>query len=66
MAEQEKDNTLTVVLGVTAIAIAGVLCLKQDETKHLNSYSGQTSAQAEAQVLAKHKDFNNNVLEQAK
>lgn len=65
MAEQEKDNTFTVVAVVTAIAIAGVVMLKKDETKHLQ-YSGETSAQAEAQVLAKHKDFNNDVLSQAK
>lgn len=66
MAEQEKDNTLAVVVGVTLIAVAGVLWLKADETKHLNSASGQTTAQEQAQVLSKHKDFNNNVLEQAK
>jgi preprotein translocase subunit SecG len=64
MAEQEKDNTLTVVIAVTVVAIIGVFLLKQDETKHLK-YSGETSAQAEAQVLAKHKDFNNDVLKQA-
>ncbi|WGS85520.1 hypothetical protein [Methylomonas sp. UP202] len=65
MAEQEKDNTFTVVAVVTAIAIAGVLLLKMDETKHLKM-SGETTAQQEAQVLAKHKDFNNDILSQAK
>lgn len=65
MAEQEKDNTMTVVVVATLIAIGGVLMLKKDETKHL-SYSAQTSPQAEAQVLAKHKDFNNDILSQAK
>ena len=65
MAEQEKDNTFTVVAVVTAIAIAGVVMLKQDETKHLK-YGGETSSAAEAQVLSKHKDFNNDVLSQAK
>ncbi|WP_347986962.1 hypothetical protein [Methylomonas sp. AM2-LC] len=65
MAEQEKDNTLTVVIAVTLVAVIGVFLLKQDETKHLK-LSGETSAQAEAQVLAKHKDFNNDVLSQAK
>jgi hypothetical protein len=66
MAEQqEKDNTFTVVAIVTAMAIAGVMMLKMDETKHLK-YGSETSAQAEAQVLAKHKDFNNDVLSQAK
>ncbi len=66
MAEQqEKDNTLTVIVSVTLIAIIGVFLLKQDETKHLKT-SGETTAAAEAQVLAKHKDFNNDVLGQAK
>jgi len=65
MAEQEKDNTWTVVIAVTAIAIGGVLLLKKDETKHLQ-FSGQTNPAAEAQVLAKHKDFNNDILSQAK
>ncbi|MCQ8129863.1 hypothetical protein [Methylomonas rivi] len=64
MAEQEKDNTMTVVIAVTVIAIIGVFLLKQDETKHLQM-SGETSAAAEAQVLAKHKDFNNDVLKAA-
>lgn len=64
MAEQEKDNTMAVVIGVTLVAIIGVFLLKQDETKHLN-YSGETSVAAEAQVLAKHKDFNNDVLKDA-
>lgn len=65
MAEQEKDNTMTVVIAVTLIAVIGVFLLKKDETKHLQ-YSAETSASAEAQVLAKHKDFNNDVLSQAK
>jgi len=65
MAEQEKDNTMTVVIGVTLVAVIGVFLLKADETKHLKM-SGETSAAAEAQVLAKHKDFNNDVLSQAK
>ncbi|QPK62003.1 hypothetical protein IVG45_14185 [Methylomonas sp. LL1] len=65
MAEQEKDNTMTVVIAVTLIAIIGVFLLKKDETKHLQM-SGETTAAAEAQVLAKHKDFNNDVLSQAK
>ena len=65
MAEQEKDNTLTVVIAVTLIAIIGVFLLKQDETKHHKS-SADTTASAEAQVLKAHKDFNNDVLSQAK
>ena len=65
MAEQEKDNTMTVVIAVTLIAIVGVFLLKKDETKHLNAYSAETSVQAEAEVLKGHKDFNNDVLSQA-
>ena len=65
MAEQEKDNTLAVVIGVTLVAIIGVFLLKADETKHLESYSGETSVAAEAQVLKAHKDFNNDVLKDA-
>jgi len=65
MAEAEKDNTLTVVIAVTLVAIIGVFLLKQDETKHLQ-YSAQTTPQAEAQVLAKRKDLNNDILSQAK
>ncbi len=65
MAEQEKDNTMTVVIAVTLVAIVGVFLLKKDETKHLQM-SQATTAQAEAQVLAKHKDLNNDVLSQAK
>jgi len=65
MAEQEKDNTMTVVIAVTLIAIIGVFILKSRETEHL-AVSGQTTAAAEAQVLAKHKDFNNDILSQAK
>ena len=65
MAEQEKDNTMAVVIGVTLVAIIGVFLLKADETKHLKM-SGETSTAAEAQVLAKHKDFNNDILSQAK
>lgn len=65
MAEQEKDNTMTVVIAVTLIAIIGVFILKSRETEHLAG-SGQTTAAAEAQVLAKHKDFNNDILSQAK
>ena len=64
MAEESKDNTFAVVAGVTIIAIAGVMLLKSRETDHLK-YQPETSSQAEAQVLAKHKDFNNNVLSQA-
>lgn len=62
MAEQQKDNTMAVVIGVTLVAIIGVFLLKQDETKHLNSYSSETTAAQEAQVLKNHKDFNNDVL----
>ena len=65
MAEQEKDNTMAVVIGVTLVAIIGVFLLKADETKHLANYSGETTAAAEAQVLSKHKDFNNDVLKAA-
>ena len=65
MAEQEKDNTMAVVIGVTLIAVIGVFLLKQDETKHLQM-SGETSAQAESQVLKARKDFNNDILSQAK
>ncbi len=65
MAEQQKDNTMMVVIGVTIIAVVGVLLLKQDEVKHLNAYSSETTAAAEAQVLKTHKDYNNDVLKQA-
>ena len=65
MAEQEKDNTMTVVIAVTLVAIIGVFLLKSRETEHLAS-KGETTAAAEAQVLSKHKDFNNDVLGQAK
>lgn len=65
MAEQEKDNTMTVVIAVTLVAIIGVFMLKKDETKHLQMSAATTPA-AEAQVLAKHKDLNNDVLGQAK
>ncbi|MDD2738129.1 MAG: hypothetical protein PHR94_04295 [Methylomonas lenta] len=65
MAEQEKDNTMAVVIGVTLVAIIGVFLLKADETKHLENYSGETTAAAEAQVLKAHKDFNNDVLKDA-
>lgn len=65
MAEKEKDNTMTVVIAVTVIAIIGVFLLKQDEVKHLNNMSGETTAAAEAQVLKAHKDFNNDVLKSA-
>lgn len=61
MAEQEKDNTMTVVIAVTLIAIIGVFLLKSRETEHLQG-SGETTAAAEAQVLKQHKDFNNDVL----
>jgi hypothetical protein len=47
MAEQEKDNTLTVVIAVTVVAIVGVLMLKKDEVKHLQM-SASTTPQAEA------------------
>ncbi len=67
MAAQEKDHTWTVVIGITVIAIAGVLMLKKDETKHLNAYSAPSSASQEAQVLSKHKkDLNNDMLSLAK
>lgn len=65
MAEQEKDNTMTVVIGVTVVAVIGVMLLKMDETKHLKA-AGETNVAAEAQVLKAHKDFNNDVLKQAK
>jgi hypothetical protein len=65
MAEQEKDNTLTIVIAVTVIAIAGVLMLKKDEVKHLQM-SASTTPQAEAAVLKQHKDLNNDVLKNAK
>ncbi len=65
MAEQEKDNTMTVVIAVTVIAIAGVFLLKSRETEHLKSV-GDTDVKAEAQVLKAHKDFNNDVLNQVK
>ena len=64
MAEQEKDNTMTVVIAVTLIAIAGVFLLKSRETEHL-SYSGEADVQQEAQVLKQHKDYNNDVLKDA-
>ncbi len=63
MAEQQKDNTMTVVIAVTLIAIAGVFLLKSRETEHLN-YSGPSDVKQEAQTLKQHKDFNNNVLGQ--
>ncbi|MBS3964540.1 MAG: hypothetical protein KGZ80_08615 [Methylomonas sp.] len=61
MAEQEKDNTMTVVIAVTLVAVIGVFLLKSRETEHLTR-SGDTTAAAEAQVLKKAKDFNNDVL----
>ena len=61
MAEQEKDNTMTVVIAVTLIAIVGVFLLKSRETEHL-SYGGASDVQQEAQVLKNHKDYNNDVL----
>ena len=64
MAEQEKDNTMTVVIAVTLIAIVGVFLLKSRETEHL-SYAGPSDVQQEAQVLSKHQDFNNDVLSEA-
>lgn len=64
MAEQEKDNTMTVVIAVTLIAIIGVFLLKSRETEHLQ-YSGEADVQQEAQVLKQHKDFNNDVLKDA-
>ena len=65
MAEQEKDNTMTVVIAVTLIAIIGVFILKGRETEHLKP-AGDSDVAAEAQVLKGHKDFNNDVLSQAK
>jgi low affinity Fe/Cu permease len=64
MAEQEKDNTMTVVIAVTLIAIVGVFLLKSRETEHLQ-YSGEANIQQEAEVLKAHKDYNNDVLSQA-
>lgn len=64
MAEQQKDNTMTVVIAVTLIAIVGVFLLKSRETEHL-SYGGPSDVKQEAQVLKQHKDFNNDVLSQA-
>lgn len=63
MAEQQKDNTMTVVIAVTLIAIVGVFLLKNRETEHLK-YSAETDVKQEAQVLKQHKDFNNDVLSQ--
>jgi uncharacterized membrane protein YdfJ with MMPL/SSD domain len=65
MAEQEKDNTMTVVIAVTLMAVIGVFLLKSRETEHLKN-TGPTSAAAEAQTLKGHKDFNNDILSQAK
>ncbi|MGR8929237.1 MAG: hypothetical protein ACU836_01265 [Gammaproteobacteria bacterium] len=62
--EQEKDNTMTVVIAVTLIAIVGVFLLKSRETEHL-AYSGESNIAAEAQTLSAHKDYNNDVLSQA-
>ncbi|WP_150046201.1 MULTISPECIES: hypothetical protein [Methylomonas] len=64
MAEQEKDNTMTVVIAVTLIAIIGVFLLKSRETEHLK-YGGASDVTQEAQVLKGHKDYNNDVLSQA-
>ncbi|MGY6275837.1 hypothetical protein [Methylomonas sp. MgM2] len=64
MAEQEKDNTMTVVIAVTLIAIVGVFLLKSRETEHLQ-YGQAGDVQQEAQVLKQHKDYNNDVLSQA-
>jgi len=64
MAEQEKDNTMTVVIAVTLIAIIGVFLLKSRETEHLQ-YGGESNVQQEAQVLKGHKDYNNDVLKDA-
>ncbi len=65
MAEQEKDNTTLVFAVVTVIAIAGVLLLKSRETEHLAN-SGPTTAAAEAKAFQAKKDFNNDILGQAK
>jgi len=64
MAEQEKDNTMTVVIAVTLVAIIGVFLLKSRETEHLK-YSAGADVSQEAQVLKAHKDYNNDVLSQA-
>lgn len=64
MAEQDKDNTTLVFVIVTVIAIAGVMLLKSRETEHLKN-SGPTTAAAEAQVLSKARNLNNDVLSQA-
>lgn len=65
MAEQEKDNTMAVVAGVTLIAIVGVFMLKSRETEHLKP-AGDSNVKAEAQTLKARKDFNNDILSQAK
>jgi len=65
MAEQEKDNTTLVFVICTALAIGGVLLLKSRETEHLK-VSGPTNAAAEAQAFKAKKDFNNDILSQAK
>ena len=66
MAEQEKDNTTIVFVICTVLAIGGVLLLKSRETEHLKN-SGPTTAKAEAEAFKAHKkDFNNDLLSQAK
>ena len=66
MAEQEKDNTTLVFAVCVALAIGGVLLLKSRETEHLKN-SGPTTAKAEAEAFKAHKkDFNNDILGQAK
>lgn len=62
MAEEKQSNTYTIVVAVSAVLmIAFVMLLKGRETEHLQM-SGPTTAEAEAQVLEKARDFNN-VLE---
>lgn len=59
------DKTVVVFVLVTSLAIGGVLLLKSRETEHLTSSASTTSA-AEAEVFKTKKDFNNDMLSQAK
>ena len=60
MAEEKKDNFLLYVGLATVFMIVVVVLLKKDEVKHLKM-SAETTAAAEAQVLSKHKDYNNDI-----
>jgi hypothetical protein len=66
MAEEQKDYTLATVVGVTALMILGVFAFKNLDVRNEHvagkGFTAETTAQAEAAALAKHKDLNNDVL----